>query len=159
MLTFASERLSAITYDEGGLRAPAAPPPLECPAFHVGARARFAQYYDMRLAGGARPLSGADCPNFLIWIRPFATAAGVESLVALADAPPPPVEALLTVSAPLGTMTWSFDVLGPADQFDWVLLSSKSERIHAGYATHTLQMWDESGRFLAAGRQTAALFA
>ena len=159
LLTFAEARASALAYESERLRAPPAPPPDACPPFHLGGRAPFAKFYDMRLADGARPQSGAASPEFLIWLRPFGVTGGVEALLALADAPPPPVDAMLTERGRLGTMTWSLDVLSDPSRFGWVLLESRSERVGEGYATHTLRLWNEQGLILASGRQTAAVFA
>lgn len=46
----------------------------------------------------------------------------------------------------------------PANMDGWHLLRSTSEQIRNGYSTQTMDLWDASGRHLAAGRQLIAIF-
>lgn len=121
----------------------------------------FTANFQMRPAGGAMPLSGAEDAELLIWVR-HRDASGVDpavALVAMADALPPAVFTALTVAAPVSSINWSFDLLESAPQGDWFLLRSASEYISDGYSLQDMQVWDERGRLVMRGRQSVAVFA
>ena len=79
--------------------------------------------------------------------------------LALGDALPPAAMTSFPEWAPISTMTWSIDLIDlPADLDGWHLLRSTSEHARDGYSTQNMDLWDASGRHLAAGRQLIALF-
>jgi acyl-CoA thioesterase len=81
------------------------------------------------------------------------------ALLALGDALPPAAMASFPERAPISTVTWSIDLFDrPGDVDGWHLLRSTSEQTQYGYSTQTMDLWDASGRHLAAGRQLIAIF-
>jgi acyl-CoA thioesterase len=139
------------------------PPPAHCVAFFpAGAGPRFAANFDMRLAAGARPMSGGE-PAFALWVRHRDAGAAnpLAALVALADALPPAAMVAFARPAPISTMTWALDLLSAPDDGAgaWRLLRSASEHAADGYSVQAMMLWDERGRPLCLGRQTVALFA
>ncbi|MEO1474090.1 MAG: acyl-CoA thioesterase domain-containing protein [Pseudomonadota bacterium] len=77
--------------------------------FGGGPRPAFANHFNIRLAAGARPISGADEADLSLWLRHKDEAAiyNATTLLALADAPPPAAMALFKQPAPLSSMIGS----------------------------------------------------
>jgi len=161
VLTFGAARVSALDYGE--VPAPAVAAPEACESFFPENRAgapHFSAQFEVRKAGGTRPLAGGP-PEYLLWIRhrdPAATS--LSALVALADMPPPPAMALFPQFGPISTMTWSLDVVGlPREDDDgWRLLRTRAETIGEGYSTQEMHLWDSQGRPLILARQNVAIF-
>ena len=143
--------------------APAAPAPDACPDFFAAdRRPAFAAHYEVRLAAGGPPFSGAAAADILLWVRhrdPLAPHNGV-ALLALADVPPPAAMSVFTAPAMISTMTWMIDFLDEAalSTGGWKLLRSKAQTIREGYSAQTMQIWGSDGAALADGRQTIAVF-
>lgn len=164
ILFFGTARPSAISHDV--LAMPPVAGPDACPDF-FGDRPRptFGQHFDVKLAAGARPVSGAKDADLLLWIRHRDAGAGdgPAALAALGDAPPPAAMSLFTAPAPISTMMWSgefFPHATPADQDDgWRLIRSAAETALEGYSSQPMGMWDSAGRPLLASRQCVAVFA
>lgn len=138
------------------------PRPEDCaPFFPPTFGPAFAQHFDMRLAGGARPVSAAE-PDVWIWgkHRDPDAPAGALALLALADAPPPAAMSAFTGLGMISTMTWMVDVLdqGALAAPGWRLLRSTAETIAEGYSAQTMTVWHEDGRAVLAGRQCVAVF-
>ena len=93
--------------------------------------------------------------------RLTATVAGASAvaLLAVADALPPAAFTAYTRPAPISTITWSLDLLGPLQPTQWYLLRSASVHAADGYSVQSMQVWDECGRLLLRGRQCVAVFA
>ena len=159
ILTFGAARESLVSHSD--LPCPAVAAPEDCePFFPKGGGPGFAGQFEVRMAGGARPLSGQP-PEYLLWIRHRdPTARSVAALVALADTPPPPAMTLFPKFGPISTMTWSLDVvdLPAADDDGWRLLRSTAQTIGDGYSTQDMMLWDAAGRPLIAARQNVAVF-
>lgn len=161
VLTFGAARTSALSYEE--VLCPAVAPASACESFFPENRQgapHFSSQFEVRKAGGTRPLAGGE-PEYLLWIRhrdPAATS--LSALIALADMPPPPAMALFPQFGPISTMTWSLDVVGlPGEDDDgWRLLRSRAETIGDGYSTQEMQLWDSHGRPLVLARQNVAIF-
>lgn len=139
------------------------PRPDACaPFFPDGVGPAFRQHFDMRLARGQRPISGAAVPDMWLWARHLdhATPANAIALLALADAPPPAAMSAFTAPAIISSMTWMVDVLDAeaAVRPGWKLLRSNAETIAEGYSAQAMSIWDEDGRALVAGRQSVAVF-
>jgi acyl-CoA thioesterase len=148
VLTFGAARESAVSYSQ--VPFPDVPPAADCePFFPQGGGPGFVGQFEVRIAGGARPLSGQP-PEYLLWIRHRDPAA--RSLAALV--------ALVPKFGPISTMTWSLDVVGlPAEDDDgWRLLRSRAETISDGYSTQEMMLWDAGGRPLILARQNVAVF-
>ena len=159
ILTFGAARESLVAYSD--LPCPVVAPPGDCEFFFPPRSGPgFSGQFEVKLAGGTRPLSGQP-PEYLLWIRHRDPAAhSLSALVALADTPPPPAMSLFPKFGPISTMTWSLDVVGlPAEDDDgWRLLRSTAETIGDGYSTQGMMLWDGSGRPLIAARQNVAVF-
>ncbi|MFO0542149.1 MAG: thioesterase family protein, partial [Phenylobacterium sp.] len=106
LLTYGAGRDSRI--GASGAAPPAVPAPEACPAFFAADRKpSFAHHFDVRLAGGARPMTPGAEPRIVVWIRhgDGETPGGLPALVALADAVPSPALVLFPEFAPFSTMT------------------------------------------------------
>lgn len=160
ILSFGATRRSTIVYSD--ISGPSVPPPEQCPPFFGKTKPVFAQHFEYRQAGGARPLSGATNAEFLVWVRHKDRQAGTRSsaLVALTDAPPVAALALVTAFAPISTMTWMLDILdeSPTDATEWHLVRSKAETVRNGYSVHEVNVWTAAGNPIIAGRQNVAVF-
>jgi acyl-CoA thioesterase len=159
VLTFGAARESEVTYSQIPFPDVAKADACE-PFFPQGGGPGFVGQFEVRIAGGARPLSGQP-PEYLLWIRHRDPAArSLAALVALADTPPPPAMTLFPRFGPISTMTWSLDVVGlpAADDDGWRLLRSRSETIADGYSTQEMILWNADGRPLILARQNVAVF-
>ncbi|ENZ81210.1 MULTISPECIES: thioesterase family protein [Caulobacter] len=162
VLTFGAARASVLSYGE--VPAPAVAAPEDCELFFPENRQgapHFSAQFEVRKAGGTRPLGGGE-PEYLLWIRHRDAAANsLSALVALADMPPPPAMALFPQPAPISTMTWALDITGlpGPDDDGWRLLRSTAETIGEGYSTQVMHLWDRQGRPLVLARQNVAVFA
>ena len=136
--------------------------PEDCPPIWPGGMGpSFAQHLNQRLAGELKPLSGADRGDLLVWVKHAEPVTpGQVALVAMGDALPPASFTRFSQPAMISTMTWSFDLFGPAraDGSGWLLLHSKDDGVGEGYAGQDMGMWDEAGRPLMRGRQSVAIF-
>jgi acyl-CoA thioesterase len=172
-LTSAGDSATHATFCFGGPRdsayartaptAPAAAPPEACPDFFPKDRApAFAQHYDVKLAAGSPPVSGAREPDILLWARhrDAGAPANAVSLLALADVPPPAAFTTFTAFAPISTMTWAIDFLDEAalGAGGWKLLRSAALTIRDGYSAQRMAIWDEGGAPVAIAQQTVAVF-
>jgi acyl-CoA thioesterase len=160
-LCFGAPRASRLSYQH--LPMPQVPPPESCKAFRPRDQGpSFARHFDFLHAGGALPLSGADKPELLIWLRHVDRSLpnAAVPLIALADAPPPAAFSMFPEFAPISTMTWTIDMLsdlsGPDD--GWRLLLTTGESIANGYSSQAMTVWDSTGKPLIAARQSVALF-
>ena len=144
-------------------RAPSVPPPEDCKPLFSGHKPTFTQHLDQRLAGGHRPVTGAERGDILVWVRHLdpETSASLASLVALGDAMPPSSMARFTSPAAISTMNWQFDMVD-ASRFRpdrYVLLRSTDDAVGHGYSGQAISMWDEDGAPILIGRQSVAVFA
>lgn len=161
VLTFGAARPSVLAYEEVPFPAVAAAG--DCEPFFPESRQgapHFSAQFEVRKAGGTRPLAGGE-PEYLLWIRhrdPGATS--LSALVALADMPPPPAMALFPQFGPISTMTWSLDIVGLPEPGDdgWRLLRTRAETIGDGYSTQEMHLWNADGRPLVLARQNVAIF-
>ena len=160
-LSYGAARESAIRH--ASRRDETAPAPDACEPFMPRDReARgFFQNFEMRLAAGARPLSGAEAaPWFDVWVR-HRDAEGVDptlALLALADALPPAAMTRFPQFAPISTLTWAVDLYQPIDHAGWFLSRSAAEASADGYSQQAMEVFDLAGGRVASGRQTVAIF-
>lgn len=161
VLTFGAARTSEVSHIDAPRPAVAAPD--QCEPFFPSDPNRaphFSSQFEVRMAGGTRPLTG-EAPEYLLWIRHRDPAANtLSALIALADTPPPPAMSLFPRFGPISTMTWSLDVVGlpPEGDAGWRLLRSRAETIGDGYSTQTMDLWDANGQPLILARQNVAVF-
>ena len=161
LLTYGAGRDSRIV---GAGSGPASVPvPEACPAFFDPERAPgFARHFDVRLAGGARPLTPGAEPRITVWIRhgDGETPTGMPAFVALADAIPSPALVLFPEFAPFSTMTWSLDMTAadPSSASGWWLLDSVIDAAGGGYASQDMSLWNDAGQLVARARQMVSVF-
>ncbi|MFK3648569.1 thioesterase family protein [Lysobacter enzymogenes] len=159
LFVFAQPRPSRIAHDFS--QRPTVRPPAECPRLPMHELApRFLGNFDVRLAGGSAPASGAANPEFVAWVRHL-DDSGVDpdvSLVALADALPPAALASFTQMAPVSSIVWNFEVLAAPTARRWFLLRSFSQHAAHGCSVQDMEIWDESGQRVLTGRQSVALY-
>lgn len=160
-LLFAQPRPSRIAHDFLPARPAVGGPDDARPIADGAATPAFVAHFDMRLAGGALPLSAAADPELLVWAR-HRDPGGVDpsvALVALGDCLPPAAMTCFTEPAPVSSMTWTLDFPQPASAGDWFLLRSASCHAEDGYSLQDMHIWDSTGRLVLWGRQTVALYA
>ncbi len=162
LLCFGAARASVL--DHRDLPAPSVAAPDACADFfNAPDRPGFTRHFEGRLAGGARPRTvGAD-PLFLVWMRHRDAVAGTSmaALIALADALPPAAMVLFPGEPrPVSTMTWTIDMLtdAPCSTSGWWLVRSVAQTASGGYSAQDMTVWDDTGRPVAAMRQTVAVF-
>lgn len=129
--------------------------------FRPDRRPAFAAHFDVRLAAGGPPMSGAVEPDITIWARHLdEKATGPVALLALADVPPPAAFSTFIAPTMISTMTWMIDVLDPDAMATggWKLLRSNAETIAEGYSAQAMTIWDADGVPILAGRQSIAVF-
>jgi acyl-CoA thioesterase len=151
------------TFAHQALAAPDVPGPQACtPFFKSPLRPAFTQHFDMRLAGGHAPMSGAAEPDMILWARheDAESRSGLVALLALADAAPPAAMAMFTAPAMISSMTWMVDVLDPAalSAEGWWLCRSTAQTARDGYSAQAMTLWAADGTPVLVGRQTIAVF-
>ena len=161
-LCFGAARTSAYRHD--AITTPDVPPPEQSPTFFRNVPGlNFVQHFDGRLAAGHFPFSRAGEPAMTLWIRHRDTAQkpSIVSLLALADAPPPPAIVMFKTFAPISTMTWSIDVLTDAITTDdgWWLVRTSADTVADGYSSQAMTVWNAAGRPVMTSRQSVAVFA
>lgn len=123
----------------------------------------FARHFDSARAAGATPMSGAETPEFCVWMRhrDVAMRDSLIGLVALADALPPAAMASMTTPAPVSSITWQFDLLSdrPTTDNGWWLCRSRAEQIADGYSAQHMTIWNSHREPVLVGRQSVAVFA
>lgn len=161
LFAFGAERPSAFQVDPAA--APVVAQPDACAPLFGERYPAFAAHFDMRLAGGDRPVTGAASGHMLVWARSrdLHLPPGLTPLVAMADALPPASLPRLTGPAAISSVTWQFDLVdaGRFRSDDWVLMQSVDDAVGHGYSGQSMAMWDAQGLPILLGRQTVAVFA
>jgi acyl-CoA thioesterase len=149
--------------DFSALTPPEVAGPLQTPDyFPRGAGPAFIQNFDVQLAAGAPPMSGAAEADISLWLRHRDRAApdNTVSLLALADAPPPAAMSMLRQPARISSMTWMAEFL--TDTIDtedgWFLARHTAQTAQQGYSSQAMRLWNRHGRPMMIGRQTIAVF-
>ena len=160
LLTYGAARSSVVRHADR--RASLPPPPEQCEAFALPHLTRgFFQNFELRLAAGARPLTGPEAaPEFEVWIR-HRDDSGVDpviAMLALADGLPPAAMTQFPAPAPISTMTWGVDIVQPPASGGWFLARSVSEASEGGYSFQAMELFDVAGVRIASGRQVVAIF-
>lgn len=161
IMTFGAPRQSSI--DLVDLPAPALPDPENVPPYfrnHQGPA--FAQNFDMLIAGGTPPMSGADKADVSIWMRHKdpATPMDAVSLLALADAPPPAAMAMFRQPGRISSMTWMAEFLTEDIETKdrWFLARHVAQTARNGYSSQEMLLWNKQRQPIMIGRQTIAVF-
>ncbi len=128
----------------------------------TGTRPHFTHHFDMRLAAGSRPVSGAQEADLCLWLKADGSdpSALDVALLALGDAPPPAALSLFNQYTPLSTMTWAIDVMTTdlSSPDGWYLAHLKADNIGDGYSSQSMGLWASDGRAILSSKQTIALF-
>ncbi|WP_300974301.1 thioesterase family protein [Sphingomonas sp. LHG3406-1] len=160
-LTFfcGSPRESKVAHER--IAPPQAPAPGDLPkVLGSGQGPTFAANYDIRHVSGGLPFAGGE-PEFVMWARLAAHegADALVSLIALADVLPPASMPVFPEFGLISTLSWSFDLDAlPSNAGAWYLCRAAAESTADGYSRQSMDVWDERGRRLLAGRQTVAIF-
>ncbi|MDB5695177.1 MAG: hypothetical protein JWN21_720 [Sphingomonas bacterium] len=107
---------------------------------------------------------GATGPTeWLRWVR-LTDRAGLDPMVelmAVADCLPPAAFKLLGGPAPVSSMTWIVNVLGPQPRTEdgWWLLRASTDYAVAGSSSQQMGIWNSAGEPIAEQMQSVALFA
>lgn len=160
--TFGAPRPSKLGFAD--LPAPDVPEPADTsPYFRNHKGPAFAQNFDLLIAGGAPPMSGADRADVSIWMRHKDPAAPLDavSLLALADAPPPAAMSMFTEPGRISSMTWMAEFLTEDVQTEdrWFLARHTAQTARNGYSSQEMLLWNSRREPIMVGRQTIAVFA
>jgi acyl-CoA thioesterase len=81
-------------------------------------------------------------------------------LVAIADCLPPAALKLVGGPAPVSSMTWILNVLGPAPRTEdgWWLLRANADYASAGSSSQQMGIWNATGEPIAEQMQSVAIF-
>lgn len=160
---FGAARTGSINYSN--LPMPQVRLPEQCQNFFDRAppMLKFLQHLEGRFAAGSPPFMGGREPSFTLWLRHRdpSLLPSIVSLLALADAPPPPAAALAKrPPKAISTMTWTVDMLTDhvVSSDGWWLTTLTAETISDGYETHSAWVWSSDGRPAIAARQHVAVF-
>lgn len=138
--------------------------PESCPTFFDNAppQLRFLEHVEGRNAGGAFPFSGAKDPIMMLWLRhrDASLKPALVPLLALADAPPPAIVAMLTAPGLISTMTWSIDLLTDTIETTdgWWLIRTEADAAADGYTSQVMTVWNAAGQTVMTSRQNVAVF-
>lgn len=161
IMTFGASRQSALNFAD--LPAPDVPNPEDVkPYFRNHQGPAFAQNFDLLIAGGALPLSGAEKADVSIWMRhkDAGTPMNATSLLALADAPPPAAMAMFKEPGRISSMTWMAEFLTEEIETEdrWFLARHVAQTARNGYSSQEMLLWNKDRQPIMVGRQTIAVF-
>ncbi len=124
---------------------------------------RFAENFDMRLIGGARPFSGAARGYARIWARYREPAMWErpEGLIGIADVMPPAVFPVCRKPGPNSSMTWICNMLAdaPETRDGWWMLDTDLTAARNGFSSQVMRVWNRDGDLVAEGMQSVVIFA
>ena len=138
---------------------PDAPPPAVCAPMTLGRQLPVHRQWEIRNVRGA-PFSGGD-PDMTWWIRPpVHRALDGAMLVAIADALPPPVFAVLEAPKQIPTLDLTLHVRADLAQVrwepgDWLLARFVTRLAAGGFLEEDGELWTADGVLVAASRQLA----
>ncbi len=160
IFTFGARRESALAFAD--LPAPDVPDAGKVkPYFRNHQGPAFAQNFDMLIAGGALPMSGAAEADVSIWMRhKDAAPLDAAALLALADAPPPAAMSMFTAPGRISSMTWMAEFLTEevTTEDQWFLARHTAQTARSGYSSQAMTMWNSRREPVMIGRQTIAVF-
>ncbi len=159
---FAFGRARESRLDFSRLEAPKVAGPSEVASFFGERRPKFAEHFNVRLARGAPPMSGAGEADMVLWLRHKDEAAIYDAtmLLSIADAPPPAAMAMMTEPGPISSMTWMAEFLTDrvSTTDGWFLAHHVAQSAREGYSSQSMRLWNAAGEPLMVGRQTIAVF-
>ncbi len=163
IITFGAPRASSLDFMH--LPAPVVPGTEACGGYfgREGKGPAFAANFDLLLAGGHPPMSGAPEADVSIWMRhkDVQAPSNAVSLLALADAPPPAAMSMFTQPGRISSMTWMAEFLAETVETEdrWFLARHTAQTARNGYSSQQMVLWNKAGAPMMIGRQTIAVFA
>ena len=159
---------------EGGVRVPAPPlPDIAAPGelpelpYVAGLAPEFTRHYEYRLERESVPFSRSRTGRMRTWLRlrDEGVAYDEAAVVALLDAPPPPIWPMLSRPARGASITWHATLLdlpeetvSGGEDAPWFCFESKVNAAAHGYVELSATLWDAGGRALMVGHQVFADF-
>ena len=154
IFAFGAHRESSLNF--ANLPAPEVTSPDETASFFGESprRPAFTRNFNMRLANGSPPMSGAPDADMSLWMRhkDGSVPPDAVSVLALADAPPPAAMSMLT-----GMAEFLTDDIQTNE--GWFLARHVANTSKDGYNSQAMTLWNTSGQPIMIGRQTIAVFA
>ena len=162
IFTFGKKRASKL--QQRSRQCPDVKGPDQCESFFgSGKRPTFAHHFNIRIAGGYPPMSGAEHGDMTLWLRHKDEGAlwNPTTLLSLADAPPPAAMSMMTEPAPISSMTWMAEFLSDevTTTEGWFLAHHEAQATADGYSSQSMRLWNRAGDPMMIGRQTVAVFA
>ncbi|OJU86404.1 MAG: acyl-CoA thioesterase [Acinetobacter sp. 39-4] len=118
--------------------------------------------FDVRFTNGVTPVSSAETPELIAWVK-LKDVVGIDPqvvLLAIGDCLPPAAMACFTSPAPISSMNWTVDFINSTKNIGgWFLLRSRSLNASHGYSHQVMEIWDEDGNLIMLSTQTVAIFA
>jgi acyl-coenzyme A thioesterase PaaI-like protein len=138
-------------------RAPARPPPEECPPLRLRPDAPpFFSQLELRWVDGSPPVPPGGVAHNLMWVA--AGLLDVAALCALSDVVVPPAFGRLGGFAVVPTLDLTIHFRAPLPEGErWVLADHRSEHAAGGTWTSDGHLWGRDGTLLAQARQLALL--
>ena len=131
------------------------------PAGAEGFLPAFFRQFETKLAGGARPMSGASEGYVLAWSRHAdkASHVGEAEFVCLGDVLPPSAFPMMTQPVMISSMNWTLNLINPPETEDgWYLVETRLSAARAGYSSQIMRYWNRAGVLIAEGTQAVAMF-
>jgi len=167
LLIFGSSRESALDVD---LQGPDVTSPEDLPSLMPEGNSpfvpNFIRNFEVRLAGGHRPMSGSSAGRVLCWARhrdgsaqDLRGVAGEAAFVCLGDVLPPAAFAMMAAPVPISSVNWTLNLLRePVSDGGWFLIESVQTAARDGYSSQMMRYWNREGRMVAEGMQAVAVF-
>lgn len=121
----------------------------------------FIPNFEIRFAGGQRPMAGDPEGRILAWVRHRDPADhdGESAFVCLGDVLPPAAFAAMRAPVPISSVNWQLNLLRePETREGWFLVESHQTAAREGYSSQRMRYWNTEGRLVAEGMQAVAVF-
>jgi len=144
---------------------PAVPPPDDCPPFVIPPEfVPFAQKTEIRIAGAARPFTGAPEAELTAWLRLVEDDVPPDDgrLIVLMDSLPPAYSVMLTELVPIPTVTFTVTPAAGLARASspWVLFRARAGAVNAdGWQFEHTDAWGPDGTYLGRGEQLRLVMA
>ena len=159
--SFGSERSTDLDAPLHGL--PDVPRAEDLPRSDFASGPVFLRYWDVRMARGQLPFTGASEARIASWLRPL-EAEPVDPMLAVAmlDVMPPAILPRATTPRPMATVSLSCHFLADLpdpglDPARPLLVEVVSELTHGGWSDQESRLYSPEGRVLAIARQLVAV--
>ncbi|MEX1669423.1 acyl-CoA thioesterase [Zhongshania guokunii] len=160
--SYGKDRPSAIKLDAPSIPEVSPPESLTPLPYIKGITPQFTQHFDMRIASGDLPFSGAASADFGIWLRfPSPRAIDIPALIALADSPPMPGLNMIKPPGVGSSLSWYLEFptdLPSADASQWWYCDYRCQAAGDGYFHNNATIWGPDGRAVMFSRQIATVF-